>query len=59
MWVWTKGFWESRLGYKVEILWQKFLGLLGKESPDIKGEFQKERQEMQKDLWERFKDLLK
>lgn len=59
MWVWTKGFWQSTLGAKVENLWVKFLKLIGKEAPDIKGEFQKEQQEMKKDLWERFKDLLK
>ncbi len=41
---------------------QKFLGLLGKEvekrRPDIEKQFREERQEMQKDLWERFKDLI-
>lgn len=59
MWLWAKGFWESTLGAKVETLWQKFLNLIGKESPDIEGEFQKEKQEMQKDLWDKFLELLK
>lgn len=58
MWNWAKNIWDTYLGYKVENLWQKFLNLLGKESPDIKKEFQKEKEEMQKDLWQRFKDLL-
>lgn len=59
IWRLTKNLWESSLGAKVEFIWQKFLGLLGKESPDIKVEFQKESQEMQQDLWSRFWDLLK
>ena len=57
MWVWTKGFWDSTLGSKVQGLWEKLWGLTGQETPDIEGEFQKEKQEMQKDLWERFKEL--
>ena len=59
MWNWAKNIWDNYIGYKVENLWKKFLNLLGKESPDIKKEFQKEKEEMQKDLWQRFKDLLK
>lgn len=59
MWVWTKGFWASTLGSKVQNLWEKLWGLTGQETPDIKGEFQKETQEMQQDLWERFKGLIK
>jgi len=59
MWDWAKNIWNNYIGYKVENLWQKFLGLLGKENPDFKKEFQKEKTEMQKDLWDRFKDLLK
>lgn len=58
MWRIAKSLWENGLGAKVEMLWQKFLGLIGKESPDVKGEFQKEQQEMKKDLWERLKELL-
>ena len=57
MWVWTKGFWDSTLGSKVQSLWIKLWGMTGQGTPDIEGEFQKERQEMQKDFWERFKDL--
>ncbi len=57
MWVWTKTFWASTLGAKVEALWEKFWSLTGHAPPDLKNEFQKENQEMQKDLWERFKDL--
>lgn len=59
MWVWTKGFWDQTLGAKVEALWQKLWSLTGQETPNIQGEFRKETQEMQKDFWERFKDLLK
>ena len=60
MWGWAKNIWDTYLGYKVENLWQKFLNLLGKEtSPNLKEEFQKEKKEMEKDLWDRFKDLLK
>lgn len=50
IWSWARGF--------LEPWWQKFLDLLGKETPDIKEEFQKEKKEMQKDLWQRFKDLI-
>lgn len=57
MWNWVKGFWESTLGSKVENLWNKFLGFLGKDTQGIKKEFEKERKEMEKDIWERFKDL--
>lgn len=57
MWTWTKSFWESTLGSKVESLWKKLWGLTGQETPDVRGEFEKETQEMQKDLWERFKEL--
>jgi endo-1,4-beta-mannosidase len=46
--------------------WNKFLSLLGKEvekrrpvlEPVLEEELQKETKEMQKDLWERFKELL-
>lgn len=54
MWNWLRP--------KIEPWWQKFLGLLGKEVPSkeqVGQEFQKEKQEMQKDLWERFKELIK
>ena len=57
MWIWTKGFWASTLGSKVQGLWEKLWGLTGQKTPDVKEEFQKEKQEMQKDLWERFKGL--
>ena len=57
MWVWTKGFWKNTLGSKVQSLWEKLWGLTGEAPPDVEGEFQKEKQEMQKDLWERFKAL--
>jgi len=59
MWNWAKNIWNNYIGYQVENLWQKFLNLIGKEtSPNLKEEFQKEKTEMQKDLWHRFKDLL-
>ena len=51
MWNWARP--------EIEPWWQKFLDLLGKETPDLREEFQKEKKEMQKDLWERFKELLK
>ena len=66
MWDWVKNFWETYVGDKVGDLWQKFLNLLGKETPDLGEEFQKEKEEMRKDvpevgrsLWQRFQDLLK
>ena len=59
MWHWAKNVWDSYLSSWVNDLWKKLLNLVGKESPDIKQEFQKEKQEMQQDLWDRFKDLLK
>lgn len=41
---------------------QRFLGLLGREvekrRPDIEKQFQEEKEEMQNDLWERFKNLI-
>ena len=57
MWHWAKNVWDSYLSSWVNDLWKKLLNLVGKESPDIKQEFQKEKQEMQQDLWERFKAL--
>ncbi|MEK7503384.1 MAG: hypothetical protein AAB577_00125 [Patescibacteria group bacterium] len=57
MWAWVKNLWDNTLGSKVQGLWEKLWGLTGQKTPDVKGEFQKEKQEMQKDLWERFKDL--
>ncbi len=57
MWVWVKNLWASTLGSKVQSLWEKLWGLTGQETPDVKEEFQKEKQEMQQDLWERFKNL--
>lgn len=64
MWGWVKGFWDSYVGSRVESWWQKLLNLVGKETPDLQSEFQKEKQEMQTDLpkvgqplWERFKEL--
>lgn len=58
MWNWVKSTWNSSLGPIVESWWQKFLNLLGRETPELKEEFQKEKEEMQKDIWQRFKDLL-
>jgi len=49
MWLWSKP--------KIQSLWEKFWRLTGQQTPDVKGEFQKEKQEMQNDLWQRFKDL--
>lgn len=55
MWEWAKPVIDPWL--------QKFLNLLGKEvekrRPGLEQEFQKEKEEIQKDLWERFKDLLR
>lgn len=60
MWDWAQGPWNQYIKPQVEIWWQKFLDLLGKETPaDLKEEFQKEKEEMQEDIWNRFKDLLK
>lgn len=59
MWDWAQGPWNSYVKPKIEFWWQKFLNFLGKETPDLEKEFQKERKEMQKDLWQRFRDLLK
>lgn len=55
MWEWAKPLIEP---------WRnKLLGLFGEEvekrRPGLEKEFQKEKKEMQKDLWERFKDLLR
>jgi len=58
MWDWARGFWDSYLGSKVTSLWQKFFKLLGKDTPDLKKEFQKEKEEMEQDFWQRFKELL-
>jgi len=49
MWVWTEP--------KIQILWEKLWGFTGEKTPDVKVEFQKEKEEMQNDLWERFKAL--
>ncbi|MFH1366044.1 MAG: hypothetical protein ABIG99_01500 [Patescibacteria group bacterium] len=49
MWNWAKP--------KVQSLLEKLWGLTNQDMPDVKEEFQKEKQEMQKDLWERFKAL--
>ncbi len=59
MWGLFQGFWASTLGPIVEVWWEKLLGLLGKDTTDIKKEFEKEKKEMQKDIWDRFKNLLK
>lgn len=61
MWVWVKNVWENGLGAKVKILFGKIWSLTGEEPPDVEKigeEFQKEKQEMRQDLWERFKKLL-
>ena len=66
MWDWVKNFWNRYIADKVGELWQKFLNLIGKETPDLEQEFQKEKEEMREDaprvgksLWQRFQDLLK
>ncbi len=59
MWDWTKNIWQSSLGAKAGNLWDRILDWVGLEKPDIQQEFQKERQETQQDLWDRFLDLLK
>lgn len=58
MWNWAKDVWDTYIGYRVEAWWNQLLELVGKEPTDLKGEFQKEKTEMQKDAWQRFKDLL-
>ena len=57
MWYWAREIWDTYIGYRVEAWWNQFLELLGKQPTDLEQEFQKEREEMQKDVWERFKDL--
>lgn len=59
IWDWAKGFWDSYLGSKISGLWQKFLKFLGKDDLNIEKEFEKEKQEIKQDFWQRFKDLLK
>jgi hypothetical protein len=59
MWNWVKPY--------LEPWWQKFLSFWSKKKPELKGEFQKEKQEMKEDLpnvpgqtksmWERFKNF--
>lgn len=55
MWEWAKP--------TIDPWWQKFSGLLGKEvekrRPDIEKQFQEEKEEIQKDLWQRFRNLIK
>ena len=55
MWEWAKPF--------IEPWWNKFLSLFNKEvekrKPALQQEFQKEKEEIEQDLWKRFKDLLK
>lgn len=55
MWEWLKPF--------IEPWWNKALSLLNREAEkrktDIEKEFRKEKQEMQNDLWQRFRDLIK
>jgi len=58
MWGWAEDIWNNYIGYRAQSWWNQLLGLVGKEQPDLKKEFQQEREEMQKDTWQRFKDLL-
>ena len=44
MWDWAQGPWNTYVKPYIETGWQKFLGLLGRETPDIKEEFQKEKE---------------
>ena len=48
--------WNNTLGPVVEPWFNKEIE---KRPPAVEEEFQKEKEEMQKDLWEKFKDLLK
>ncbi len=57
MWGWAQDMWNTYLGHYVEDWWNKVLNWTGKEPANLQTEFQKERQEMEKDTWERFKDL--
>ena len=67
MWRGFLSLWDRTIGPTVESWWHKFLGLLGKQveqrKPGLKEEYQKEKEEMQQDLWkelgQRFKELIK
>ena len=82
MWDWFKGLWQSRIQPLFSNLWystlkpqiqsliQKAKGLIGREieerTPEIKEEFEKEKEEMieqvpevSQSLWQRFKELFK
>ena len=47
MWDWAHGPLNNYVKPKIEIWWHKFMNLLGKETPDLEKEFQKEREEME------------
>lgn len=71
-WAWAQ--WDKYVWPQIERLWQKLLGLFGKEvekrKPIIQQELEKEKQELRQEiqqqteragqsLWERFKDLIR
>ncbi|MBI2450669.1 MAG: hypothetical protein HYV47_04020 [Candidatus Nealsonbacteria bacterium] len=56
MWAWFLGLWNGTLGPIVEPWLNKEIG---KRRPALERQFQEESKEMQDDLWQRFKDLLK
>ncbi len=74
MWDGARGWWNSSIFPWLQNIWQKILGLLGKEvekrKPVIEEELQKEKEEIKEEmkeelpkigesLWERFKGLIK
>jgi hypothetical protein len=66
LWSWFKDIWDSSLGAKVNIWWQKIINWSGKETPNLQVELQKEIQETQTDLpkvgntlWGRFQAFFK
>jgi hypothetical protein len=66
---WFKDIWNSYVAPWTQKAWNKIKGFLGmeieKKKPEIKKEFQKEKQEMKEDIprvgksfWQRFKELI-
>jgi len=62
MWDWLKGqlqkLWDW-LKAQLQKLWNCILGLLGREVEKVKSEAKEKQEEIQKSLWQKFKDLFK
>lgn len=56
MWDWFTGFWQNSIGPIVGPWLNKEIK---QRKPEIEQQFQEEKEEMQEDLWQRFKDLLR